>query len=207
MPDGVTQFCKGESLENYVKNQGILSETDALRYIQQISKALIEVHKKGLLHRDVKPGNIMLRSDRSQAVLIDFGIVREFTPDETKSHTAQLSDGFAPPEQYFRKRKRGAYTDVYATAATLYFMVTGKMPPPALDRSDGEQLVSPKQMNVQISDRTNEAILKGMELEVSDQPQSMQEWLNLLESPKIITPPVKPVKAPKVPNHQQGNHG
>ncbi len=202
----VMEYIPGETLASYVDKQGILSETEALHYIWQISEALIEVHKNSLLHRDVKPRNIMLRFDNSEAVLIDFGAAREFTHNHTETHTEVMSQGFAPYEQYFRKRKRGAYTDVYATAATLYFMVTGKVPPTALDRAaDGEQLVPPKQLNWRISDRVNEAILQGMSLEVSDRPQSMQEWLKLLE-PQVITPPtvepahkVEVIRPPSLP--------
>lgn len=183
----VMEYISGETLASYVEKQGILSETEALHYIRQISEALIEVHKNSLLHRDVKPRNIMLRFDSSEAVLIDFGAAREFT-NHTQTHTEVVSQGFAPYEQHFKRRRRGQYTDVYATAATLYFMVTKKVPPTALDRADGERLVPPKQLNWRLGERVNEAILKGMELEASDRPQSMQEWLKLLE-PQVITPP------------------
>ncbi|KAB8317684.1 serine/threonine protein kinase [Tolypothrix campylonemoides VB511288] len=185
----VMEYIWGETLASYVDREGILSEADALQYIWQIGEALIEVHNNGLLHRDVKPRNIMRRYDRSEAVLIDFGAAREFTYNHTQTHTDVVSHGFAPLEQYFKRRKRGEYTDVYATAATLYFMVTGIVPPTALDRDDGERLVPPKQLKGRISDRVNEAILKGMALKASDRPQSMQEWLKLLERPEVITPP------------------
>lgn len=202
----VMEYIPGETLASYVDKQGILSETEALHYIRQIGEALIEVHKNGLLHRDVKPDNIMLRSDSSEAVLIDFGAAREFTYNHTQTHTDVLSRGFAPYEQHLKRHKRGEYTDVYATAATLYFMVTKKVPPNALDRKEGERLVPPKQLNRQISDRVNEAILQGMALEVSYRPQSMQEWLKLLEAPEVITPPtvepdhkVEVIRPPSLP--------
>jgi len=176
----VMEYIAGATLADYVTNRGILSEEEALLYIRQICEALIVVHNNGLLHRDINPRNIMLRSNRTEAILIDFGLAREFTPDLTQSHTAMLSDGYAPPEQYFRKRKRGAYTDVYALAATLYFMLTGKAPTPALDRNDGVRLIPAKEINQKISDRLNQAILKGMTLEAKRRPQSIQEWLKLL---------------------------
>lgn len=179
----VMEYISGETLASYVDKQGVLSEADALHYIRQIGEALIEVHKNGLLHRDVKPRNIMLRSNSSEAVLIDFGAAREFTHNHTQTHTEVVSQGFAPYEQHFKRHKRGKYSDVYATAATLYFMVTKKVPPNALERKEGERLVPPKQLNRRISNRVNEAILQGMSLEASDRPQSMQEWLKLLEPP------------------------
>ncbi|MEH2408546.1 serine/threonine protein kinase [Nostoc sp.] len=121
----VMEYIAGEDLASRINNQGVLSEAEALRYIQQIGEALIVVHNNGLLHRDLKPQNIMLRSGNSEAVLIDFGIAREFTPNLTQTHTQIFSDGFAPIEQYDKRAKRGAYTDVYALAATLYSVLTG----------------------------------------------------------------------------------
>ncbi|WP_414585211.1 serine/threonine protein kinase [Scytonema sp. PCC 10023] len=194
----VMEYISGETLASYVDKQGVLSEADALHYIRQIGEALIEVHKNGLLHRDVKPRNIMLRSNSSEAVLIDFGAAREFTHNHTQTHTEVVSQGFAPYEQHLKRHKRGKYSDVYATAATLYFMVTKKVPPNALERKEGEQLVPPKQLNRRISDRVNEAILKGMALEPSDRPQSIQQWLKLLEAPEVITPHLH-VRAKPIP--------
>ena len=123
----------------------------------------------------------MLRG-KSEAVLIDFGIAREFTPNLTQTHTQMLSDGFAPIEQYEQRAKRGAYTDVYALAATLYYILTVEVPTISPLRAIGTPLEPPKQINPSISDKVNQAILKGMEVKPEDRPQSMQEWLTLLQT-------------------------
>ncbi|WP_228039222.1 serine/threonine-protein kinase [Dolichospermum sp. LEGE 00240] len=175
----VMEYIDGEDLGTVVENQGILSETEALRYIQQIGSALTLVHDNGLLHRDIKPQNIMLRSGKSEAVLIDFGIAREFTPNLTKTHTKILSDGFAPIEQYDPRAKRGAFTDVYALAATLYSVLTGELPTISPMRAIGTELEEAKKINSRISDRVNQAIIKGMELKPENRPQSINEWLSL----------------------------
>lgn len=122
----------------------------------------------------------------SLAVLIDFGIAREFTPNLTQTHTQALSDGFAPIEQYDWRAKRGAYTDVYALAATLYSMLTGEIPAPSPVRAFGTPLQPPQQLNPQISDRVNQAILKGMEMKPEERPQSVAEWLTILGSSAIL---------------------
>jgi serine/threonine protein kinase len=178
----VMEYIDGEDLASCIKNNGALQESEALRYIQQIGEALTVVHNNGLLHRDVKPQNIMLRSSKSEAVLIDFGIAREFTPNLTQTHTQMLSDGFAPIEQYDKRSKRGAYTDVYALAATLYSLLTGEVPTLAPLRAIGTPLEPPQQINSSISDRVNQVILKGMEVKPEDRPPSIQEWLALLQT-------------------------
>ncbi|MEH2143224.1 hypothetical protein [Nostoc sp.] len=126
-----------------------------------------------------------MRSNQREAVLIDFGIAREFTPNVTKLHTANLSHCFAPIEQYQSVAKRGAYTDVYALAATLYFLLTNKLPYPAPNRVSGMLLEEPQIINSSISEHINQAILKGMELEPENRPQTIQTWLDLLKKPTI----------------------
>ena len=180
----VMEYIDGEDLGSFVENQGVLSEGVALRYIQQIGSALTLVHNNGLLHRDIKPQNIMLRSGKSEAVLIDFGIAREFTPNLTKTHTKILSDGFAPIEQYDARAKRGEFTDVYALAATLYSILTGELPTISPMRAIGIELEEAKKINFSISDRVNQAIIKGMELKPENRPQSINEWLSLLNIQK-----------------------
>ncbi|NET58705.1 MAG: protein kinase [Symploca sp. SIO2E6] len=182
----VMEYIDGEDLAHLVWQQGVLSESEALRYMQQLGEALTMVHNHGLLHRDLKPLNIMVRKNLVDAVLIDFGIAREFSPNLTQTHTQSLSDGFAPIEQYDWRAKRGAYTDVYALAATLYALLTGEMPLPSPVRAFGTRLDSPQQLNHNISDRVNRAILTGMAMKPEDRPQSVREWLAMLGDNQVI---------------------
>ncbi|WP_086689307.1 serine/threonine-protein kinase [Nostoc sp. T09] len=176
----VMEYIDGENLAHRVEHQGILPEAEALRYIQQIGEALTVVHNNGLLHRDVKPQNIMLRGGKSEAVLIDFGIAREFSQNLTQTHTQMVTDAFSPIEQYDKRAKRGAFTDVYALAATLYSLLTGEIPTIAPIRAIGTLLEEPKSINSSLSERVNLAILKGMEVNLENRPQSIKEWLSLL---------------------------
>ena len=176
----VMEYIEGETLASLVEREGILPESQALRYIRQIGEALAVVHQNGLLHRDVKPQNIMLRSRIDEAVLIDFGLAREFEQDKTQAHTQFLSHYFAPIEQYNKRAKRGAYTDVYALAGTLYFLMTAEYPVPIPNRVTGTDLDLPSEYNLDIEDWLENAILKGLEIQPDDRPQSIQEWLDLL---------------------------
>jgi serine/threonine protein kinase len=176
----VMEYIDGQDLANYIDEHGQLSEQEALRYIEQIGQALEYVHAQGFLHRDIKPNNILLRRGTQEAVLIDFGLAREFNLGKTGSMTNAKTEGYAPIEQYERKGNFGAYTDVYALAATLYSLLTAEVPFPAKFRKAGIPLPPPKQFNSKISDRVNEAILKGMGLEVEQRPQTVREWLELV---------------------------
>ncbi|MEQ9369103.1 MAG: serine/threonine-protein kinase [Coleofasciculus chthonoplastes F3-SA18-01] len=155
-----------------------IPQKEALVYIQQVGEALIEVHQQGLLHRDVKPENIMVRAGKQQAVLIDFDLAGEFNNPLTSRWKDKQ---FAPVELSSTNRERGAYTDVYSLAATLYVLLTGKFPATALDRLDDiVELVEPKTLKFDISERVNQSIVQGMKLDYGDRPQTMEEWLALL---------------------------
>jgi WD40 repeat protein/tRNA A-37 threonylcarbamoyl transferase component Bud32 len=184
LPCMVMEFIEGEDLGDRLKRSGILNEAEALLYIQQVGDALRVMHSKGLLHRDIKPRNIMIRLGKPEAILIDFGIAREFIPDIIQRHTVYRTPGFAPPEQYQLEAPRGEYIDVYGLAATLYTLLTGIVPTSAEERSRNVDLQPPKQLNPNISDRTNQAILQGMAMRSQYRPQSVQDWLNLLNFDK-----------------------
>lgn len=178
----VMEYITGGNLEQYTADKKVLSETEALLQIEQIGSALSYLHQQGLLHRDVKPSNIMVRTDTTKAVLIDFGLAREFIDGKTQTHTNARTESYAPIEQYQIRAKRGAYTDVYALAATCYYLLTGVQPLPAQFRWQGAELIPPKKHNPHIRDRINSGIMQGMILEPENRPQSIQEWLEIIST-------------------------
>ncbi|MGB6299208.1 MAG: serine/threonine-protein kinase [Rivularia sp. (in: cyanobacteria)] len=119
----VMEYIQGEDLAVYINKHGKLSEVEALKYINQVGTALEYIHQQGMLHRDVKPNNIVLRQNQQEAVLIDFGLAREFDLDKTGSMTNSMTEGYAPIEQYERRGKFGAYTDVYAVFCDFIYFV------------------------------------------------------------------------------------
>ena len=172
LPCIVMEYIEGETLAEIV-NRGRLKEAQALKYITQIGTALTEIHRQGLLHRDVKPLNIMVRNDGSGAVLIDFGIARKFASGETQTCLPAVTPGYAPIEQYQWRSIQDTYTDVYALAATLYFTLTGKRPTPADMRLNGIPLTPPSQINTRISQRVDRAIIRGLSLKGKQRPNSI----------------------------------
>jgi eukaryotic-like serine/threonine-protein kinase len=181
----VMEYISGEDLNQYVKHRGKLDEVEALRYIQQVGTALIYLHQENLpdkvklLHRDIKPDNIMLRADNREAVLIDFGLAREYIDDTTMQMTQHNTEAYAPIEQYDRHGRFGPYTDVYALAATLYHFITGEPPifcaPGRLEAQNKGQSIDGflwDKIPEGISNETKQGIIKGMAVLSKDRPLS-----------------------------------
>ncbi|NJK64209.1 MAG: protein kinase [Synechococcaceae cyanobacterium SM2_3_1] len=185
----VMEYVEGPTLDKLIRSQGRLSESEALRMIHQVGDALDELHQQGLLHRDVKPANVLLRNPSQDAVLIDFGLVRDFSQGLIQHHTSWGTDGYAPIEQYDSLRKRGAWTDVYGLAATLYTMVTGVIPLCAPVRASGKELDQPRSIDPKVSEAVNQAILQGMALQFQDRPASISAWLEALPQPQQPSSP------------------
>jgi len=192
----VMDYIPGPTLDRLVLPNKPLPEDQAIHYIRQIGAALKVVHQNGLLHRDVKPQNIILRQGTQDVVLIDFGIAREFTPGVTQTHTSLISVGYAPLEQYLPQEKRTPATDVYGLAATLYTLLTAQVPIAAILR-DRQPLPEPCQLRPELSLAVNQAVLRGMAVEACYRPASIDTWLALLPQPGAATiPPVQPPRSP-----------
>ncbi len=177
LPCLVMDFVKGENLYHYlIQDKGILSESTAIDYIKQIADALSLCHQNGIIHRDAHPGNMILRENSNTVVLIDFGLAGNVN-SQSINQAANLA--FAPWEQMLETEKSPTI-DVYTLAASLFYLVTGDTPSPSLARKMlNNDLIEPKRINSRISDRLNQAIIKGLELEPINRPQSMKEWVGL----------------------------
>lgn len=183
LPYMVMDYIPGQTLDMVVFPDHPLSEETAIHYMRQIGAALRVVHQNNLLHRDVKPQNIILHSRTQEVVLIDFGIAREFTPGSTQTHTGMVSDGYAPIEQYLTHAPRTPATDVYGLAATLYTLLTAKVPIAALLR-DRVPMPAPRDLQPQLSVAVNQAVMRGMAVEARFRPGAIAEWLSLLPAPQ-----------------------
>ncbi len=189
LPYMVMEYIRGDTLgDAFVLPAIPLAETTAIHYIRQIGAALQVVHNNGLLHRDIKPDNIILRQGTQEVVLIDFGIAREFNNGVRQTHTGMVSEGYSPLEQYLTQAPRTPATDVYGLAATLYALLTAQVPLPVLLR-DREKMPSPRELQPHLSAAVNQAVMRGMAVESQFRPATVAEWLQLLPGNKINPPP------------------
>jgi serine/threonine protein kinase len=193
LPYIVMDFIPGQTLKTLVIPNNPLPEPVAIHYIQQVANALKVVHYHGLLHRDVKPQNVILRQGTQEVVLIDFGIAREFTPGLIQTHTGVLSVGYAPIEQYLPRAKRTPATDVYGLAATLYTLLTAEVPVPATLRHR-QPLPTPRDLRPELTPLVNQAVLHGMAVEPEQRPATVEEWMALLPNfqPSAAPPSASP---------------
>src|SRR4051812_9838425 len=177
----VMELLRGTTLASLVEERGALPEAEAVGYAVRVGEALEAIHRAGLLHRDIKPDNIMLADD-GRVVLIDFGTARAFAAGKTGRMTTLVTPGYAPLEQYGAEARFGPFTDVYALGATLYHLLTGRMPAAATDRVLGVELVPPRTLNPSVGRAVNDAVLQALELRVDARPQSAREFVATLRA-------------------------
>jgi serine/threonine protein kinase len=141
--------------------------------------ALETVHKKGIVHRDIAPDNIIVTRDGA-AKLIDFGAARYSTGEKSKSLDVILKHGFAPYEQYMRRGRQGPWTDVYALAATYYYAVTGRVPPDAIERVAEDTIRTPGSLGVRLGAGTEAVLMKALAVQAAERWQNMGEFRGAL---------------------------
>jgi len=122
----VREYVSGEPLSRLLREGVTLSEERASAIALQVARGLTELHKRGLVHRDINPNNILITND-GNAVIIDFGIVRSFEEDKSADTAILGTPGFAAPEQ-FGFSQSDMRTDIYAVGVMLNVMLTSRLP-------------------------------------------------------------------------------
>lgn len=191
----VMEYIDGITLKEYIDRQGIIEWKDALHLATQILKALQHAHECGIVHRDIKPQNIMLLQDGTIKVT-DFGIAR-FSDKATRTMTEQAigSVHYIAPEQA-RGDVTDGKTDIYSVGVMLYEMLTGKLP------FDGDSAVSvalmqlqstpkrPREVNPGIPIGLEQITMKAMQKQPSARYTSAAEMLSDIErfrlNPSIV---------------------
>ena len=181
----VMELIDGISLKQYMEVKGVLNWKETLHFAMQIAKGLEHAHSRGIVHRDIKPHNIMVLKDGSVKVM-DFGIARVMSKSNTLTKEALGSVHYISPEQ-----AKGGYTDsrsdLYSLSVVMYEMMTGRPP------FDGESPVAvaiqhinggapkPSSLNPNIPLGMEQIIVKGMALEPKDRYSSATEMLQDME--------------------------
>ena len=177
----VMEYAEGETLSAYLERKGTLSEAELKGILYPLLDGLEVVHGADFLHRDIKPGNIVLRAADGSPVLLDFGAARQAIGVKSRSVTSIVTPGYAPIEQYSSRGDQGPWTDIYALGGMCYRALTGQVPDDATDRMRNDPLVPVSQ---RCAGRVSGAFLSAIDLALSvdegDRPQSIAAWRAVL---------------------------
>ena len=171
----VMEYLEGETLKEKLAREGKMPVDEALNLMMPVIKALNEVHKVGILHRDISPDNIFV-TKYGEVKLLDFGAARYATTTHSKSLSVIVKPGYAPEEQYRSRGDQGTWTDVYACAATLYKMITGVTPEDSMERGNKDTLVPPSKLGVKIPKNKENAIMNALNLKIEDRTQTAEAF-------------------------------
>ncbi len=181
----VMEFVEGESLGQKVERDGPLPEAEAVRLIGQVCEGLHRAHKQGLIHRDVKPDNVMVTPE-GVAKLTDLGLVKDVEGEQlnlTRTGRGLGTPHFMAPEQFRNAKNADVRCDVYSLGATLYMLVTGEIPfnkTSPLEcwmRKTKNDFPEPRALAPSLSDRVNWAIRRAMSAKPDQRPASCREFM------------------------------
>ncbi len=189
----VMEFVDGESIGQMLDHARRLPEAEAVRIICEAARGLHQAHSQGLVHRDVKPDNIMLTRD-GQVKLADLGLVKELEADMNLTRTGRGlgTPHFMAPEQFRNAKNADVRCDVYSLGATLYMMLTGEMPfagcPPleAWMKKVGNDLPPARKLVPALSERVNWAIQRAMDANPQNRSKSCLEFIDDLTHAKAM---------------------
>ena len=188
----VMDFIEGETLLKKLQREGPMDYGTCVSLMTPIMQALSEVHKHGIIHRDISPDNIMVQND-GRLILLDLGAAKDLDiqgkDGNMQSSQMVAKQGFSPVEQYGRDGKIGSWTDVYAMAATIYYCCTGVLPPSATDRMIEDTLTCRPRLTKEEFD----VLAFCMNVLPQKRPQNMDALLQIVTHPAGKTPPVRDV--------------
>lgn len=198
----VMEFLEGKTLKDIMQERGRMLLPELLAMLEPVLGGMQSMHNAGIIHRDITPDNLMLMNHTGQVKLMDFGCAREVSPG--RAMTVVLKPGFAPIEQS-AGQEQGPWTDVYGMCATIYYCLTGVIPPDANQRLLYDSLVPPSYYGVQISPAQEQALLKGLAVHAVDRWYSVSDLYYALFVPnESYTEPVKPAKGKRNIRHGRG---
>lgn len=173
----VMEYVEGTRVRNYIRANGKMPGEKVLALMEPVIHSLCDIHKTGLIHRDISIDNLMF-DENGQLKLIDFGAARNVELPEN-TITVSIKRGFSPEEQYRAKGEQGPWTDLYSLCGTMYFMMTGKIPDESVERVYADHLVTLQQKDdISLSLQQKKAIDKGMAVLAKDRYRDLEEFYN-----------------------------
>lgn len=182
----VMEFLSGITLQQKTMQDGIFKPDELMGKLPKLLQDMEKLHRSGIIHRDISPDNVMWMPDATLK-LLDFGCARSM--EDGKSMTVQLKHGFAPVEQYMT-RGQGPWTDVYALSATIYYCLTGKVPPMAPERLETDRIQSPSMLGIQMERGQEAALMWGLTVQPKARPVNMEVFMTRMFEPVKENPPV-----------------
>ena len=206
----VLEYIEGETLSAVLQREGQLSQAQVERLLGEVLSGLAEVHAAGYVHRDLTPGNLMLRREDGSAVVLDFGAARQAVSQRSKRMTSMGTPGYQPIEQYAAKAEKiGPWSDLYAVGMVAYQCVSGlggtDLPDAVSRRLAQDDGAASLKAAVEVGQGRYDrqllaAIDWAIEVQEKDRPQSIGEWRQALPALDLQRP-AAPVRSspPSVP--------
>jgi serine/threonine protein kinase len=202
----VMDYCDGVPLDELIKKNGVINQSQLVSLINPILDALDLIHKSNFLHRDIKPANIFIK-DNGAPVLLDFGAARQDLVSHSKSVTSLATPGYGAIEQYSTHGNQGPWTDIYGFGATLYRAITGNKPDDATDRLLNDRLLPlSKSQGGRFDPKILNAIDSSMAVRPENRPQSVSDWKKLFgDEIKNLSKNNSPKKSPPIESDETLN--
>ena len=186
----IMEYLSGQTVKELMQQKGKLEYGETKKIILAVLATLKEVHKDGIIHRDISPDNIFI-TDTGEIKLIDFGASRYATTLHSKSLSVILKPGYAPEEQYRSRGNQGPWSDVYAVAATFYKMITGKTPEESMERAIKDTVQEPSKLGAKLPKGAENAIMNALNVRMEDRTQSADAFAQALNSEDVTRTVVK----------------
>ncbi len=188
----VMEYVDGAPLNAIVAQKGPMTATELLPMLPALLDDLAVLHQAGIIHRDISPDNLLLTPE-GKLKLIDFGSARSL--NSSKNMTVLLKPGFSPVEQY-QSKGQGPYTDLYALAGTIYYCLTGTIPPAAFDRVAADTLQRPNTLGAGLTQQQENVLMWALAIQPERRPATatlFSERLFFQPKPPPVIPSEKPI--------------
>ena len=210
----VMNFVAGENLADRIEREGALPEPQVLAWAEQLLDALAYCHSEGIIHRDVKPQNVVITPEEGAppraggtgggAVLVDFGLIKLWDPRDPRTRAAiraMCTPEYAPPERYDATDHTDPRSDIYSLGATLYHAITGQAPPTATMRiANPGSFQLPRTLNPRLSLTTEATVVRATELAIDNRFATAQQMAAALSGKAVaskrkskVLPPTRPL--------------